>query len=340
MKKKILTLLVLCSAILVINNTQVFTASAQVSSEFMESINVSVNCTTADVYTYSMVMCGDTSLVHFPAGIDMNRVELESATATVLSFSTMQSFLIYVFNTTNLNTARSLADAVKPSIETGFDTSFTFSSIGTGEGYVNVTYTGPGKTSLPNYVGWLMQRCLASDMGGFSLTFVSMVNKINAVVFVNAYKQSGGFDWMYSMGTSYSTSIPTGTGNHKIDILDLLNVNSLAPSSYAYSEDMYTSMVMLTISSNTPVSYVSCEPGLMSPQTGQLKGWVNTPIPGTYFTAYFTFGDDSSPVNKLSYTFNGTVIPEFTALTLIVMFMLAAIIVLIAKRKLKISKLP
>jgi hypothetical protein len=65
-------LLILYSLILAVSNTQIFAVNASDDSEFMETINVIVNCTTANVYTSSAVMSNNVSLVHFPAGIDMD----------------------------------------------------------------------------------------------------------------------------------------------------------------------------------------------------------------------------------------------------------------------------
>jgi hypothetical protein len=336
MKQKMLIFAALCLLTPAISNTQVFVAHGDngFSLELTEIVNVAVNCTTAEVYTQSIVMCGNTSLVHFPSGVDMNQTALENATAIVLSFTTSQSFLIYVFYGVSSGTAESLANTVTPSIETAFETDFTWSSTGTSDSDVNVTYTGPGKTNLADYTEWLMQHCLASDLGGFSLTFAPMSQETNAVAMVSAFKDSGGFDWMYQMGTGYSTSIPAGTGNHKIDILDLLNVDSLAPSPYAITDDTCTSMVMLIINSNTTVTYVSCEPGSASPE--QPKGWIIPPLPGTTLTAYFSFGDDPSSVSPLSFTFGGTIVPEFTLSTLMLLLMMATAVILAAKKKPKI----
>jgi hypothetical protein len=334
MKGKIFILLLLCLFILTINNTQIFIVNAAASDpEFAESINVFVNCTTAMVSTQAMVMSSDTSFVRFPAGIDLSRTELESATTIMLSFLKTQSLLVCVFENIAPSSAQTIADSMKPSIENGFDTSFTWLSTGSSGNYVNVTYSRPGKTNLVGYTEWLMQRCLASDLGGFSLTFTTtMAQEPNAFVSVNAFKESGGFDWTYSMLTGYSTNIPTGTGNRKIDILNLLNVNSLSPSSYAESDGAYSSTVMLTIYSNETVSYVSCEPGEAS--STQPRGWFKVPIPNQLM-AYFNFGDDPSPVSPLSFTFGGKVVPEFTALALIATLILAATIILIIKRQLK-----
>jgi len=113
---------------------------------------------------------------------------------------------------------------------------------------------------------------LISDLDGFSLAFVSMTNELNAAILVSAVKESGKFNWVYSLGTRYSTNIQVGAGDHKIDLLDLLGVNSLSPSPYTLTQEFYVSTVMLAIISNETVSYVSSEPGLASPPS-QLKGW-------------------------------------------------------------------
>ncbi|MEM2970996.1 MAG: hypothetical protein QW270_01040 [Candidatus Bathyarchaeia archaeon] len=335
MKNKMLfVLLVLYSLILAVNTMQFSAVNANSGdpSEFTENINVFVNCTTAVVSIQSMVMSSDVSLLNFTAEVDMSRTELENATTIALVFSQAQSVLVFAFNNTDESTAHSNADAVKDSIETAFETSFTFNSTGTSDSYVNVTYTGSDKTDLADYTEDLMQKCLASNLGGFSLTFVPLAQKTGALVSVGANKESGGFDWMYYMGVGYSTSIPTGTGNHTIEILELLNVDSLAPSQYAAIEIGYSSMVMLTVSSNETITYVSCEPGEISPPE-QLRGWFINPKSGTSLMAYFSFGSDSSPVSPLSFTFNGNVVPEFTALTLMAMLVLAATLVLMVKKQ-------
>lgn len=338
MKGKILfILLVLYLVALVINTIQfsAVKANSDNPSELTENIIVFVNCTTAEVNVQSVVMSSDVSLVNFTAEVNMNRAELENATTIALVFSQAQSVLVFTFENTDESTAQSNANAMKGSIETAFQTTFTFNSISTSNGYVNVTYTGAGKPDLASYTNALMQKCLASDLGGFSLTFVPLAQKTGALVSVGANKESGGFDWTYYMGVGYSTSIPTGTGNHEMDILELLNVDSLAPSLYAATEGGYSSMVVLTVSSNETITYVSCEPGEISP-SGQLRGWLINPTSGTSLTAYFSFGSDSSSVSPLSFTFSGTVVPEFTALTLMAMLILAATtMILMTKNNLK-----
>ncbi|MEM1514565.1 MAG: hypothetical protein QXH24_00690 [Candidatus Bathyarchaeia archaeon] len=306
---------------------------------FAESISVTVNCTTAELTIFSTIYSADVSLVHFPPGVDMSRGELTDAVLIVVGFSREASGLVIGFNNTDAATARSLADAVKGSIETAFNMGFTFTynSTETEDTYVYVSYTGPGKSDLTGYLSWLMERCLAPDLGGFTLTFLPMSSKMEAIVKVSAGKESGGFEWIYYMTVGYSTSVPTGMGPHKIDILELLNVDSLAPSEYASYGGWFVSTVQFIVLSNDTVSYVSSEPGLVSPPT-QMRGWLVNPTPPqppVQLMAQFSFANDPTSVNKLSLTFSGLIIPEFMAATPLTMLILAVSIVLVVKKWLR-----
>lgn len=302
-------------------------------SELTENIMTNVNCTTAKVSITSMVMSSDPTLVHFPSGVDMNNPNLENVITLGLMFfsSPGQSVLIYEFNNTDEATAKSIADGITPTINTAFQTAFTWFSTGPSNGYVNVTYTEPGKADLVAYVSWLKDQCLVSDIGGFSLTFVPMV-QVGAFFGVVAQKASGGFDWNYMTMASRTTDIPTGSNSHTIDFLELLNVNSLEPSPYSAEAGLYTSMVVLLVNSDQTVSYERCEPGLAT-SPGE-RGWILSPLPpSNTLTAYFTFGDDSTPVAPLTFTFSGVVVSEFTTLTPIALVILASAAVFIAKRR-------
>jgi hypothetical protein len=298
----------------------------------MENVAISVNCTTAQLHITSMVESSDASLVNFTSDVNMNDPNLENVTTISVIFSTDGCFLGYLFNNTDSADATAIANSITPSISTAFNTAFTYLSTGTFETFVNVTYTGPGKANLQSYTEWLITQCLASDLEGFSLTFLPMSQAPHAVVVVSAMKDSGGFDWTYSMMVGYYTSITLGSGNHTIDVLYLLNVASLAPSSYASEPEIgYSSMVTLSIYSNQTISYVSCQPGLADPPG--TRGWTYYQYEPTSLVADFGFGDDSSPVSPLTFTFSGLVVPEFTTLVLLAMFTLAAAILIIAKKR-------
>lgn len=302
-----------------------------VESELSEIVGVAVNCTSARVNTYTAIMSQNTSLMHFPAGVDMSDSDLVNATTIELLFSYAQSVLVYVFNDTEPALARTISDQITTSMTASFQITFSWFSTGQDNGYVNVTYTGLGKANLTQYNEWLMSQCLATDLEGFSLTFLPMTQETGASTLVSASKDIGGFDWMYTMMTTYETSTQVGSDSHMIDILDLLNVDSLAPSLYAeYFGGVCMSLVMLTIVSNDTISYTSCEPGLGEPPA---SGWVYFQMFPTSLTAYYYFGYDPVPVSPLSFTFDGTIIPEFATLTLTALFISAIAFVLVIRKR-------
>ncbi|MEM3590894.1 MAG: hypothetical protein QW702_02185 [Candidatus Bathyarchaeia archaeon] len=336
MKYKVLMpLLMLLSAFLLASGICVPIVDAtEEEPSFAESISVTVNCTTAELMIFSVVYSVDASLVHFPSEVNLNRGELTDTTLITIAFSRDGSGLIIAFNNTDAATARSLADAVKGSIENAFNAGFTWNTTKVENSYVYVEYIGPGKSDLTEYISWLMERCLAPDLKGFTLTFLPMSSEEKAFVEVSAAKESGGFNWVYHMAVGYSTSTPVGTGPHKIDILDLLNVESLTPSSYASYEGWFVSTVQFVVVSNETVSFLSSEPGLISPPM-QLKGWLtNIPTqPPAQLIAQFSFANDPTPVNRLSITFSGLIIPEFTAPTQLILLILAISVTLAARKK-------
>jgi hypothetical protein len=302
-------------------------------SQFSENVMVVVNCTAATVTTMCAVASNDASLVHFPSAVDLNDSTLINVMTIAVTFSTGQSILIYAFNNTNANTARSIADGFTTSISSAFSTNFVWSSTGTSDSVVNVTYTGAGKSNLPLYVDGLVSQCLAADLEGFSLTFEPMSHAVAASIGVVAEKDSGGFEWGCYVMTGYTTSIAAGSGNHLVDVLDLLNVDALAPSNYAaVPETGYLSQVLLTVSSDSSVSYVSSEPGTITSPTE--RGWFLNPyVPANTLMAWFYFGSSPSPQSPLTLTFGGTVLPELTTTALLVLFLASAMIALVARKR-------
>lgn len=291
---------------------------------FVEVASVQVNCTSAEESVYSLVIAQpqNSSLVHFPSGIDMNNQSLANLTWIILVFASNSSTLIYQFNTTDAATAETIADGETPSIGITFQTAFNWSSTVDGGGNTNVTYSGLGKQNLTQYTEGVMSQCLASDLGGFSLTFLPMSQEPNASATVLAMKNSGSFNWTYSMGTYYTTSFSTGAGDHLVDVLSLLKVDSIAPSPYASFGGSYISSIVLDIVSNTTESFISCEPA-DTPDL-LLRGWhIVTPLPPAVLVASLSFGNNSSPISLLTFTFGGTVVPEFTASTLLATLALA-----------------
>ncbi len=98
--------------------------------------------------------------------------------------------MFYIFNDTSENNAESIANTLTNQLNTVFGTNFGHNSTYTSNGYVNVTYAGVGVANLTQYTKWLMQDCLASDLGGFSLTFIPMTNETDAYTGIMAQKES------------------------------------------------------------------------------------------------------------------------------------------------------
>jgi len=124
--------------------------------QLSEDVMVVVNCTVGSVATVSELTSSNGSLVHFPSGVDLSDTGLTNVTTIGVMFSTAQSYLMYLFNNTDVATAESIADGFTPSISSAFSTTFNWSSTGTSAGVVNVTYTGAGKSNLPSYVDGLV----------------------------------------------------------------------------------------------------------------------------------------------------------------------------------------
>ncbi|MEM2676938.1 MAG: hypothetical protein QXJ77_03425 [Candidatus Bathyarchaeia archaeon] len=307
--------------------------------KFVEIAEVSVNCTTAEVMVVCGVMSTDATLVHFPAEIKMNTTELENVTQITLVASTSGSILCFVFNNTEAAGAEKYANVTVKTFELYFGLGFSHNSTKTFNSYVNVTFTGNGVGNLTEFTQSLMRDCLISDLGGFSLTFIPLTKEVGACVLLEALKESGGFEWEYGMGVAYSTVFPDGSGEHTVDVLDLLNVESLAPSEYALiiaiPDNFYSSMVKLDILSNTSVTFVSCVPNQTTiPKT--TRGWyINPSVPSPIIAlqGIFYFGGDNRPVTELSLTFRGFVIPEFTAPTFTAVLMFVSIAAIAFKKR-------
>jgi hypothetical protein len=287
--------LIICFLAMAMNPAQVSQVKAADGlSQLSEEVMVVVNCTDASVVTMSTATSSNASLVHFPSGVDLSNVDLANVTTITVTFSTAQSSLIYLFNNTDAPTAKSIADGFLTSMSSAFSTSFFWFSTGTTDGVTNVTYTGSGKLNLDEYVGDLMSQCLVSDLEGFSSSFVPMSDEPGAYASVAAMKDVDSFNWTCLMMTGYVTTIETGSGNHPVNVLDLLHVSSLAPSNYATElETGYSSLVMVMISSDSPIAFVASEPENVTDPTE--RGWFLFPIPlPNTIEAWFGFGSDPS----------------------------------------------
>jgi len=300
--------------------------------KLMEMVNINVNCTTSAVSVSTVLSSNDTSLMHFPEEANLNDdANLLDAVAVSLGFSQNFSVLVFTFEGIDSSEAKSNADAVKPNIESAFGVSFTYNSTKTHDDQVDITYMGEGRSNLIEYTQWLMDQCLNNTINGFSSTFLTMASEPGAMTNVMAGKEAGSFNWSYTMVVHYDTTITTGMGSHTIDVLELLNVESLAPSPYASVGGYYTSVVNVYVNSNETVTFEGCiPPRVMSLMT---RGWYVPTESGTHLTGTFYFGNYPTEVIALTFTFSGVVVSEFTIIPLLAILLITAILVFFLKRK-------
>ena len=330
--KNLLLLAVLSLAIIGFSSVDLLKLSSATigfEAKLMEIVNISVNCTTASVDVATVIFSNDTSLIHFPEGANLNDPALINATGIAVGFAGNFSVLTFTFENVSASTAKSNADAVKSSIESAFGVSFTYNSTKTHDSYVDVVYMGEGQSDLVSYTEWLMDQCLNSTIGGFSSTFPEMASEPNAMVNVISEKNAGNFNWTYGMVVHYIASILTDGGSHTIDVLDLLNVESLSPSQYALVEDLgYFSMVNVYVNSNETITFEECVPSRVT--YPMARGWYIPSNSGLTLTGTFHFGNDPTAVEELTFTFGGVVVPEinstFPLITLLAIAMLAIIL--------------
>lgn len=319
--------------------TDNFTEQAvSASTNFTEQAAVVVNCSSATLVTSIALMSLNETFVHCPSGVNMMDTNFELCTSVLVLASPKWSALIYVFNTTDETVARGYADAITPSISGAFSLSFSFYSIGLTSSETNVTYTAPAITNvLSYYTNTLKPSCLKSDLAGFSSAIPNLLNVLpsNSYVGITAQKNSGSYAWEYTFFAGYQNmQIPTGSG-YTINVLNLLGAASLSPSQYAYTGVYYNSIASVTIQANTTVSFVSCTPASISTPFSPTRGWYVVPSNPltTGLTGIFFFGNDATPVTALTFTFSGTIAPEFSSLTLIITIIVCTIGIAIAFRR-------
>lgn len=304
------------------------------SSNLEESVSITVDCTKGTVDVSSSEYCSavnDTTPLHTPSGVNLTNMNWNDVREVTLTFSTSNSTIsIWLLNT---SAARSIGDAWATMLSTPFQTSFTYEYTA----FSFIDYNATGKSNLPQYMQSLMSWCFASDLNGFSPTFVQIAGQPGAYITVDMYTTSNN-EWAYTVKCSYETSMPTGSGDHTVDVLHLLGVTSLTPSSYSgsydstYLTEVYDASVDVTMIPSQTVTYTSSQPpglattmplGVLAP-----RGWHDYTGAGT--APVFSFMNDSSPANQLTYTFNGAVVPEFPSTMILSLFMvifaLAAIV--------------
>lgn len=312
------TRIVLCVMAVAVASLMVIAhpAAADPDPIFTEMIMISLDCNNASVATLLSVNSDNSSLIHFPYPVwEYSEENLENATMVSVMTSANRSTLTYKFENISEANAEMNADNVATLIDSYFGVSFTHESTWTNNSIVYVSYTGQGQSCTPCFVSAILSDCVNENVDGFSDAIPTLAARATSYFGLSAVRKKGG-NWTIGVAAACNSTIPTGSNSHTIDVLALLGVSSLAPSSYSYNiaQDYYESIVWLNFECSPPVTFVSCEPPeKQNPFDLSERGWINV------WSFYgFSFGNDSSPVETLTYTFSGAVIPEFEQSTIIV----------------------
>jgi hypothetical protein len=299
----------------------VMISPSKVSAENLlpfEHVSIFVDCDKAE----RTVACGiqpgnNTEIVHFPSSVHVISLFDVGCTGLYTVFGKKSSVLAFEFNNVSPSVAKDRAEQWSQIIESVFDTTFTWDYTNTSSTTTFVHYSNSGATNATIYS--CLNQCLNwtygadKPLGGFSKTILPLLtHAINEYTDYSVGVGTGKGFWeedikSVDMGltVSYTQKIANSTGSHKIDVLSLLGVGSLAPSRYAFNNisKTYSSTVFLTISSSKPVGFVSCEPSSLNPQN---RGWYSTPSTSN-IDAQFQFRRDNSSVTPLTFTFSGQV---------------------------------
>lgn len=327
----VLCALVVVAALLVVDSPLVAAMPEPICTE---AIMITVNCSDSSVMTMLVVSSDNDTLINFPDPVDLNDPHLSNG-MIVASSSPAVSMLAYVFQGINETQARENADAITPSMETAFGVSFTWDSTETIDTAVYVNYTGPGQSDMISFANSMVSECVHPDVKGFSYAIQSLATRTTtSSLTLTAMK--AGVDWLIGIGAMSNSNIPTGSGSHTIDVFDLLGVYALAPSPYSFNatEDYYQSIVWLTINPDTPISFVDCRPPEKEhPEDLSERGW--THMFPMFEMAMFYFGNESTSPESLTFTFSGTVVPEFTPPTIVITLILTAACMIAFKKRIQ-----
>jgi hypothetical protein len=290
---------------------------------FSEYIWIDLHCVNGTIEVQCRVASSYPPMVHFPSEVDMFDPGLEKCLSIVASFNHTKSKLTYAFNETSTEDARTQADALIPSMNSAFGLTFDWEDTRMEYTYVVVSYIASGIPDMVGFTEDLKSRCLKSDIEGFSNVFLNMVTHTpQSTVSLDAHGPIFLEDpkWTYHFSVKYTTSMPSGEDSHTIDVLDLLGISELEPSPYSYSsyyEAYESSYLYCDIDSPWNATYISCEPFEGDYGT---KGWRISTYE-TDLSTTFDFYDDPTPVDSLSLTFSGKVVPEFNFLTMMLVFL-------------------
>ncbi len=299
-----------------------------------ETISVQIDCETAKVYISCALLSGNFSILCFPEDFDLTDSNLANAISVVLSASEKGAGLVFIYTGISSSEAKSRADAMIPQANAAFDLTFSHFLTNTTGSMVQVHYVAEAPLNMKSYVGLLVSKCLAPGVEGFSEVIPKIAEYNNVTISLAVGRSMPSRPWEtveLSAGAIFDTS--TGTGSHTFNILQLIGVNSLAPSPYAKVKpaNYYFSIVHVSVDSSNPLSLEAYQPSLQSTNPTK-RGWIWNEKPNS-LDGTFYFGSDSSPVNNLSFTFNGTIVPEIGNSTLLVIMLTIITLLNLKNRK-------
>jgi hypothetical protein len=218
-----------------------------------------------------------------------------------------------------------------PSTEDAFQTIFTWNSAGSPFDSAEISYDGDGKANLTEYTEWLLSRIETPDLAGFSLAFAPLTRNPQASVAIVAARDEEN-QWTYHLSAQSFRTIAPGSADHTIDILDLLNVGSIDPSPYALTNGIYASRITVVAGSPNLVSYTAHQPSKeVNPPA---RGWfIDENAPWVALRAVFSFGNDSSSVSLLTFTFSGLIVPEFPSNIAVITFLIITLAAAVLSRR-------
>ena len=300
-----------------------------------EDISIDLDCTTGTLDVKCTIGSLDSEYVSFPSEVNMYDSRLQKCLDIFATFNETSSSLLYRFNETTTEEATTYANAITPSMNSAFDLTFDrqdtqLDSYRDLPPAMLVSYIAPSIPDMAGFTSNLKPKCLKPDIRGFSDILVSTVTESSQST-VELQARRTGFVWLYNFIVGYTIDMSPGEDPHIIDVLDLLGVSDLAPSPYSFNSywGSYAD-TSLDININSPwnITYISCEP---SEATVTGKGWWIYPDENNLGTS-FDFYDDPTPVDSLSITFGGKVVPEFTSFIMILVFIGLTALILVLKR--------
>jgi len=319
-------------------NTPVALSNGPETGAYMEYIMISVDCNTASLSLACNLFSINSSLIHYPSGVNLNNSHLRNCTAVSVMFNGTGSTLTFMFNETSHANAKSNADVMIDSMNSAFDVTFTHeSTIGYPIPYpqVWVIYSAEGKPNMTTFLGSLKTECVDPDVCGFSealpYLFTYAEDEMITLTAINVTEI-----WSCTLTAGYNTSIATGSGSHTIDVLHYLGgISYLQPSEYANFTGYYMwSYIFVAVNSTDTISFVECQPDEVMIPIFEAGWYVPEKGPNTV-SGTFYFGNEPFIGEVITFTFGGTVIPEFTPLTTILLIAFVSTILLYLHKRYK-----